>query len=427
MPATRFHSRWARRLELAVLGAVVAALAWESATRSVDFPIYHRVGHQILQGDYELYPAALYSGGPAPSHGFRYAPAIAFLFVPFALLPLEAAALVFFLLKTAAFVYVGSLVAGYLGVSSRARTLMLASLVCVGGYVVEEFRYGNFHFLSVMLMVVAFVKAEQGKVAVPAAALALAIATKLMPVMLLPYLALRRRAGVCAATIVALAFIAIVPSAIVGYQTNNHLLEGFGKYAVQKIDEGDNYSLRGVLFRYLTPDHRQDLSYPNTSLASLSASAVSALWVMALAAGGMLLARVLWREPSGPAVRALEFSLMLTAMLLASPHTQRRYFTALYVPILTLLALLPASPVVAQGWSARLGLVATGAASTFLPLLFGGRTHALAYEASSPYFFSTLVLFVVLLLTTERLKSRHPSTVEELDRSQVSLTAERGS
>jgi hypothetical protein len=414
-------------LALAALGILLAALAWDSSRHSVDFPIYHRAGLQILHGDYELYPAALYNGGAVPSHGFRYAPAIAFLFVPFALLPLETAALLFFLLKIAAFVYVGSLVAGYLGVPERARVLMLASLACVGGYVVEEFRYGNFHFFSVMLMVVAFVTAERGKVAVPAAALAVAIAAKVMPVMLLGYLALRRRAAVCLATIAMLAFVALIPSAIVGYQTNNHLLEGFGRYAVQKIDEGDNYSLRGVLFRYLTPDHRQDRSHPDTSVASLSTSVVTSIWVIALAGGGMLLARALWRESAKPAVRALEFSLVLTAMLLASPHTQRRYFTALYVPILTLLALLPGLSVVAGGWSARLGLVATGAASTVLPLLFGGRTLALAYEAASPYFFATLVLFAVLLRATDSLKGSASATVEELGRSHASLTAERGS
>jgi hypothetical protein len=427
MPDTGVFSRWRTRLGLAVLGILIVALARESATHSVDFPIYHRVGRQVLQGDFELYPAALYTGGSVPSHGFRYAPAIAFLFVPFALLPLEAAALLFFLLKIAAFVYVGSLVAGYLGVPNRARALMLVSIACVGGYVVEEFRYGNFHFFSVTLMVMAFVTAERGKIAVPAVALAVAIATKLMPVMLLGYLALRRRAAVCAATLVVLAIIALVPSAIIGYRTNNRLLEGFGKYAVQKIDEGDNYSLRGVLFRYLTADERPDPSYPNTSLASLSPSAISALWMTALAAGAVLLARVLWREPSGPAVRALEFSLILTAMLLASPHTQRRYFTALYPPILVLLALLSEVPGGAQGRSIRIGLVVTGAASTFLPLLFGGRTLALAYEASSPYFFSTLVLFIVLLRATDRLKSSDSSTVPELGRSHVRATAQRGS
>src|ERR1700741_2955020 len=140
----------AKQAGMVILVLLIAALAWDSATRSVDFPIYHRVGQQILRGDYEFYPAGLYDGGAVESHGFRYAPILAFLFVPFALLPLQAAALLFFLLKIAAFVYVGYLVADYLGVRSRARTLMLLSVVCIGGYLGEEFRYGNFHFFSVM-------------------------------------------------------------------------------------------------------------------------------------------------------------------------------------------------------------------------------------------------------------------------------------
>jgi hypothetical protein len=39
-----------------------------------------------------------------------------------------------------------------------------------------------------------------------------------------------------------------------------------------------------------------------------------------------------------------------------------------------------------------------------LPLVFGGRRLALMYEAASPYFFGTLVLFGVLLAVTARLK-----------------------
>jgi hypothetical protein len=36
--------------------------------------------------------------------------------------------------------------------------------------------------------------------------------------------------------------------------------------------------------------------------------------------------------------------------------------------------------------------------------VFGGRTLALAYEAASPYFFGTAVLFGVLVAVTARLK-----------------------
>jgi hypothetical protein len=95
-------------------------------------------------------------------------------------------------------------------------------------------------------------------------------------------------------------------------------------------------------------------------------------------------------------------------MLLASPHTQRRYFTALYIPIVGLLALRHAHPEVAGRRAVGVALAATAAASTFLPLLFGGRRLALAYEAWSPYFFATLLLFATLLWLTSRLKAEAP-------------------
>jgi hypothetical protein len=53
----------------------------------------------------------------------------------------------------------------------------------------------------------------------------------------------------------------------------------------------------------------------------------------------------------------------------------------------------------------RYGLAVTAAASTLLPLVFGGRQLALRYEALSPYFFATLALFVLLLLLTRQLKA----------------------
>jgi hypothetical protein len=397
-----------KRLGLVLLGGALLLLAWESAMHSVDFPIYHRIGTQLLHGNYELYPVELYVGGSVPPHGFRYAPAMAVLFVPLAFFPLEVAAFIFFSLKVAAFVYVGDLVARHLGLPARRRTLMLMSLLFVGGYVVEEFRYGNFHFFSLALMALAFDFAERGKIGIPAAALGLAIATKLTPVMLLGYFALRRRVALCLATVAVLVLVWLLPAAVVGFRMNNHLAEGFARYAVQKIDEEDNYALRGVLIRYLTPDHRQNPSYPRTSLASLSAPTISAIWVALVAAGGLWLAAALWRTSSDPAIRLLEFSLILTSMLLASPHTQRRYFIALYVPVLTLLGLM-GRHALAQSGAIRAGLIVTAAASTFLPLAFAGRRLALAYEAFSPYFFATLVLFVAQVVIASRLKKAGPN------------------
>jgi hypothetical protein len=112
-----------------------------------------------------------------------------------------------------------------------------------------------------------------------------------------------------------------------------------------------------------------------------------------------------WRESDDPAVRLLEFSIVLTGILLASPHTQRRYFVALYVPAVVLVALLARRPAPADRRSILIALLAMAAPATILPSLFAGRRLALLYEAGSPYFFGTALLFGVLVTMTLRRKA----------------------
>jgi hypothetical protein len=91
--------------------------------------------------------------------------------------------------------------------------------------------------------------------------------------------------------------------------------------------------------------------------------------------------------------------------MLASPHTQRRYFVALYVPAVALLALLVRRPAPPDRRSILIALLAIAAPATILPLLFAGRRLALLYEAGSPYFFGTALLFVLLVMMTVRRKA----------------------
>jgi hypothetical protein len=375
-------------IAVAAFAAMVLAFGVYSATHSVDFPVYHRVAAQIVHGDYEIYPTAVYSGEAIPPHGFRYAPAIAFLFVPFGWLPLEVAAFLFFALKVGAVVYVGSVVGRYVGYSSSTAPWMLAALLLAGGYFVEEFRYGNFHFFCIALMVFAFCSAASGHTVRPAVALGIAIAAKLTPVVLLAYFAWRRRFGLCLATLAVLAAIALLPSTVVGYRMNNHLLEGFAKYAVQKIDEGDNYALRGWLLS-----------------TRLSPEAVTRVWVATVAIGALVVLVALRPHPVTPSASFAELCIVLIAMLLASPHTQRRYFIALYVPILFLLARLRSGRDPPETRLIRLALAATALTGTILPLLLPGRRFALAYEAYTPHFFGGLVMLAALVLLAVRTKS----------------------
>jgi Glycosyltransferase family 87 len=391
---------WLSRIAAAVLLALLVLLAREAATRSIDFPVYHRAARQVLAGNYELYPPEAYGGRPFPSQGFRYAPAVAVLFVPFGWLPLELAALVFFALKLAALWYVGATVARHVGLSGRRRQVLLVAFLVVGGYVVEELRFGNAHFFCITLMVFAYDRAESGHVLMPAVALAVATAMKITPLALLAYFAIRRRWFLCLSTIAVLCLLVVLPGAVIGSAQNARQLRAFATYAMEKIEEDDNYSLRGALVRYLTPGHA-DISHVDASVAHLSSTAVNGIWLLGLVGLGLAALAALWREVDDRVVRLLEFSIVLTGIVLASPHTQRRYFVALYVPAVALVALLARTPPADQ--------------KRLMRLVFGGRRLALLYEASSPYFFGALVLFGALVMLTVRRKAGHVDTAHVRD------------
>lgn len=398
-------SRAARSVGWAVLALLLLALARESALRAVDLPVYHRVAREMIAGDHTIYPPEAYGGGAMPSHGFRYAPVIAFLMMPIGWLPLEAAALMLYGVKLLAAGYVGSVVARRALMPQGTRGYLIAAFLLVGGYVAEEFRYGNVHFLTVALMVFAFDTAESGRTVAPAIALGVAVATKVTPLALLGYFAVRRRVAVCLATVAVLAVLALLPSVWLGLETNTRLLRAFSTYALQKVDEQDNYALRGALVKHLTATYAGDRSHLPASIADLSPSVVTALWLLGVAVLGLAALAAVVPESRDPVVRLLELSIVLTGMVLAAPHTQRRYFVSLFVPATVLLAVLVTRRgdrgTAVAGW---VGLAALAASGTILPLVFGGRRLALLYEAASPYFFGTLALFGALVVVTVRVK-----------------------
>jgi surface polysaccharide O-acyltransferase-like enzyme len=134
---------------------------------------------------------------------------------------------------------------------------------------------------------------------------------------------------------------------------------------------------------------------------------VDGLWLIGLIGLGLAALVAIWRDDDDPVVRLLEFSIVMTGIVLASPHTQRRYFVALYVPAVVLVALLRRRPAPDDKRSILIALLAIAAPATILPLVFAGRRLALIYEAGSPYFFGALLLFGVLVMMTLRRKAAH--------------------
>ncbi len=386
---------------MALLLVVFVLLAREATIHTIDFPVYHRAARQILAGDYDLYPPEAYGGQPGPGQGFRYLPAIAFLFLPLGLLSLRWSAFAFLCLKLIALWWMGATIARRAGSSGWGVRSFAVAFVVAGGYLVEEMRYGNVHLLVIWLMVLAYDRAESGKVLTPALALGVAIATKISPVALLAYFALRRRVALCIATVGIVGLLVVLPAAVMGTAGNLRQLRAFQSYATEKLDEGGNYSLRGALVRHLTSGHANAHNL-EASIVDLPPAVVTGLWLAGLLVLGVAALAAFRHDDGDPVARLLEFSIVLTGIVLASPHAQRRYFVALYVPVVLMLAMLPRARTKRERRLLLAGLVAIGAPATLLPPLFAGSHLALVYEAGSPYTFGALGLFAVLVALRRR-------------------------
>lgn len=377
---------------LLAVAIVVGGAAWKSAFSPVDFPVYHDVGTDILSGHFELYQQGVYDvGSPVDEHRFRYAPVVAVLLTPFALLPLPIAALVFAALKIAAFWNIVSTIVHRLYERAASIDVLpdiaLVTFLVVGGYAVEELRTGNFHLFSVWLMVVAFDRAERGQVAAPAFAAALAVAAKLTPLALVGYLALIGRRSAAIASLLALVCLALVPALVWGWNQNTHLLQGFARFATLKAADPGNYSLLGLL--------------SGSDIAGAGWIVIAVWLLVALTAAGAAMWTIR-KHTRAPAIREVGFGLLVTGLVLFSPHTQRIHFVSLCAPVALLVAWLRQRQPDPNAALIKAALAVTFAFGTLIPAVLSSRQWSLLYLKLNPYFFAAAWLFVVLLVVGAR-------------------------
>ena len=407
-------------LTVAVIAILLIAFGWHCATHSIDFPLYHQAAAKILADRTDLYPAALDDPTqPITGHAFRYAPVLALLFVPLGLLPLPVAAFVLYILKLLAFVYIWRVIGQRLPSSSQGGRLIGYAILICGGYLAEEFRNGNLHFLVVGLLVLAFDTARRHRVVLPAVALAVAILAKVLPVILVGYFLLRGQYRVAVATVGALIVLLIAPAAVFGWDTNVRLTRTFARYSLMKADEQANHSLRGALFRYLTPNDQDDPRNPDWHVATLPPQTVDRVWQGIAAVGAVLLLVACWRESRTEEAGWLSLSLLLVAMLLGSPHSQRIYYSSLFVPVTVALHVIARHR---PNQTMRLliaSLVTMGAVGTLAPLLLPSRRVAVGFEALSPHVAAATLFGIALLLTAHRFASTDRADVSRAQASPI--------
>jgi hypothetical protein len=382
------------------LGGILAFGAYISV-QEPDFLVYYSAAKQLLAHEYDLYR----QGGLA----FRYAPAVAFAFVPFSLLPPQIAAFLWYLLKVAALVAIVRMTTRLMALKDPPFWKILGfSFFVTGGYIVEELRMGNIHILVLFFIVLALYYAKRGGAVVPSFLLAAAVCVKITPVLVIAYFALVRRWKLCLYCILWLIVLVLSPALYLGWEENIGLAKTWITTAVTRGEDPVNHSLRGVLFKYLgeNPITAETEKYPAVNLASWPPRLINGILILASLALLVLLGKALVRTLPDEARTALQYALLVTSLLILSPHNTRIYFSALFFPI----AVLAAFVYHPSGRSYRTLLFTTLGLSfvlnTFLPALLPGRQASLVYETLSPYFFSALLVWIALFILIGRTSNR---------------------
>lgn len=364
---------------------------------AADFSVYYSAAKQLIHHDYDLYR----QGGLA----FRYAPVVAFAFVPISILPPRAAASLWYLLKIGALVAIAGMVMKLLAHDRKRLWKILGlSVLITAGYLVEEFRTGNIHFLILFLIVLAFFLVERGRIVLPSFLLAAAICVKVTPLLFLPYFALMRRWKLCLFCVLWIIVLVLGPGFLIGWEKNIDLAKHWTETALARTDEPVNHSLKGVLFKYLgeKPPLAENEKYPRVNVFDLRPEAITAIWILASALFLVLLAGAILRRCGGGECAVLQYALLAVSVLLLSPHDSRIYFSILFFPCAVIAAYVDKHP----GSEYRSFLFAvlgvSFAFNTFLPAVMPGKKASLAYETLSPYFFSALIVWIALFILVFR-------------------------
>jgi hypothetical protein len=325
-----------RTLVTALVLIITALLSYVAARRSVDFPVYYYSARKMLSRAGPIYGPESGVGWPQV---YRYPPLFLVLFIPFALLPLRLAAIIWAALKF--------LVLGFLAraLFSRLRThglvLQLLSFLPALPYLAVEFHYGNAQFFVFALVAAAFLCLDE-RPAPAALALSLAISVKVWPLFFVPYLIVRRRIAVAGLALVLTAGLTLLPAGYFGWHTNTSLLHqwanqelGIASTAGEPAIIGfPSQSMHGALMHFLVSlNYAQltDSNYPKLNLATFDPRVIELLWLILAATGYTGLLFLARRQPEFENLTI--HSVAFCALLLLQPFTQVGDLVILFWPI----------------------------------------------------------------------------------------------
>jgi hypothetical protein len=335
-------SRYFRGLAVAIAVTIIVALSFVAARRTVDFPVYHYAARSMLSHGGPIYGPQSGIGWPQV---YRYPPLFLLLFIPFALLPLRVAAVVWAALKFVVLAVLARELFVRLRISAGAWPFLV--LLPALPYLALEFHYGNVQFFVFALVAGALLWLER-RPKLAAFALALGISIKVAPLFFMPYLVARRRIRVAVLALLLTLALTLLPAAYFGWRANFSLLRQWaGQELAVASTAGEpaivgfpSQSLHSVLMRYFVSlDYSKltDSNYPKVNIGSFDPRAMELLWFLLAAAGYSGLLVFAQRFSSD---ELLMDAIAFCALLIIQPFSQMGDLVILVWPIAVAAALL---------------------------------------------------------------------------------------
>ena len=355
---------------------------------------------------------------------YRYPPTFAVLVAPLCALPFAAFFFLWYGLNVALLAVSARLAVRLAipeGVAVEPRYYWLPSLL-VAVFAVDNWFLGQTNILIMALMYWTFLESSRGREWLGGLPLGAAIAIKAFPAPVLAYFLFRGRVRLVAATVLSCGFfLLLVPGPARGFGRNLVEVRDWGDRVVMPYlsrgEAGDwgqhsldfgNQSLPAVARRYLTQvdayvaaRERGTPMYVN--FVDLRESQVNAVVLGLFAAlAAAFVAACGWRRPRSPEAQAVEYSLVLTMLLMVSAISWTYFFVVLLLPITVALRLLKVP--------GRLG----GFSSTALRVSLWGLVLATVLlanhyaRAMGSLFWATVVMFAALAIAGRDLRRRQP-------------------
>jgi hypothetical protein len=396
-----------------------------------DVHVYHSAAHALfVEGRIDLYSADFADDAIMD---YRYTSFFLFLIFPFGFLPYEAAEYVWLWLNiVAVFFAVIAVKRGFELTAANPKRLnlilFLSFLICAKLFF-PLIRNLNVHLLIMCAMFGAFYLLLKQKKLLAALLMALAVTVKIVPILTLPYFALKKQWFFLSATVVLIFVFNLLPAFYFGADLNFKLLNDWYDHVLvnnefHEINGPINLSLKGQLERYLVGvDYTKrafDPDYQNINVVSISKNQADLIWKITapvMFAGTLFL---IWfsskqrnkiyfsnrnTQKSVESKNNLsanipqqfdsfayhEFGLMICLSLLIAPRSNGYYFLALFFP------LIPFIHTVFRNQS-KLNILAFGLILTLaclFPLIPGRALHRLMVVMGVD-FYTALILWIAL-------------------------------